>query len=89
MNGSLCQVRPLAPSAPLHLVVFTPELGTIVYPARTSVRCFCGFSSFWRFQESITCASSTPQIVRSPPSPRAYRLRDRQEKARQVQRVEP
>jgi hypothetical protein len=38
-----------------------------VYPACTSVQRFCGFSQFCCFVVSITCASSTPLIVRSPP----------------------
>jgi hypothetical protein len=38
-----------------------------VYPACTSVQRFGGFSQFCCFVVSITCASSTSLIVRSPP----------------------
>jgi hypothetical protein len=38
-----------------------------VYAACTSVQRLCGFSHFCRFIESITCAPSTPLVVRSPP----------------------
>ena len=37
-----------------------------MYAAWTSVRRFCSFSPFCCFVESITCASSTLLVVRSP-----------------------